>query len=153
MPAWREKYDEMKRWRERVANLTPDSDRARHNANLLDYLNAFFAACLHLRDWLNNDPSCPVPTGDASNAVNRPSSALSLCHAIAVGAKHLRIDDPKLDPKARVSVQSFSQTFGPLRFEASVAEVEATAEGQDAFKLADDCLREWDEFLRSKNLL
>ena len=65
----------------------------------------------------------------------------------------MRIDDPKLDKKARLSVEPFSQTFGPLRFEASVAEVTASADGHDAFKMADECIKEWEDFLKGYQLL
>lgn len=85
--------------------------------------------------------------------VFRVVSALSVCHAIAIGAKHLSIDDPKLDKSARLSVEPFSQTFGPLSFEASVAEVTASTDGHDAFKLADECVKEWDDFLKGSQLL
>jgi len=152
LPGWREKYDEMKRWRERLAEPMQGLDREAQNLRLLDYLHAFFAASLHLRDWLINDPSHPIPNGTASRVVSR-SPSLMLCQAIAVGAKHLRIDDPKLDPNARLSVQTFAQTFGPLKFEASVAEVTASADGYDAIRLADDCIREWDQFLKGQGLL
>src|SRR5436309_11990489 len=62
--------------------------------SLTDDAQAFFECCLHLRDWIENDEELPQRVRDAARPYVKGNRVLSLCHDIAIAAKHLTVDRP-----------------------------------------------------------
>lgn len=152
---WRDQYERMKRFRARASEPMSGSDREGYNQRVVDDLAAFFVFCYHLKDWLKKDSVHPLPSHEVENFVSQ-SESLSLCGDLANASKHavLRGGSVRADPNPNVQGGSVSSDFGPLRFVGSWFEV-VTSKGQeyDALNLANQCLYEWDEFLKKKGLL
>ncbi|SOE91787.1 hypothetical protein SAMN05414139_04454 [Burkholderia sp. D7] len=74
----------MLRWRERIWAI----DDGRSSAEQLDFLIAFFVACLHLRDWLKDSGL----DAERLNAMFRKNVELRICRDVANGFKHSHLD-------------------------------------------------------------
>jgi hypothetical protein len=101
---WREQYDRMLRWLERLHEPGEVDERR------CDDFYAFFLICYHLKDWIKSDPwtrqEVPEITAQVEKFVNDHES-LRVCADIANGVKHLVRDNPKtvrVDPDASLSV-------------------------------------------------
>lgn len=152
MPSWNEQYERMKRRRTRLSEHMHGRTREEQNERVLDDFHAFFESCFHLRDWIINDDGIAIPEQEVRRLVNN-SEWLGLCADIANGSKHAVLRYARRDPDTHVRGETFSQRLGPLMFEASVFEVTTSTQEYDAFKVADECIGEWDNFLKEKKVL
>jgi hypothetical protein len=160
-PGWREQYDRMLRWRER---LTEPSDESRDNYNtrISDYLHAFFVTCYHINDALEKDPFAGSAHGQAKTYANA-APWLSKCHGVALGSKHVVIDrGPRkgTSPRIETSTTKLSQPLWGVPSPRGTRTVEESRfdlliDGQRtwAITVADECIREWNDFLRTKGLM
>lgn len=82
-PRWREQYDRVKRWHDRL----PKSS-AEHQ---IDDFYAFFTCCFHLKDWLKNDSTIDPTRGPAAEALVNTNEARMICADLANGSKHLAL--------------------------------------------------------------
>jgi len=152
-PRWREKYDRMKRWQSELTQDLPVDNR------LVDQYYAFFECCYHLKDWLKNDATVPRSVRSKVEAYIRKSRPLCTCGDIANGSKHLEREPGKawVDPAARLSVAP--PAFQPGVFQKDAFQTEAqvivkvSSKRHNALKVANECVREWETFLRSKGLI
>src|SRR2546422_7357586 len=100
---WREQYDRMLRWFERLHEPGIPDERRRD-----DYY-AFFVICYHLKDWLQKDPLVPASVRKSVEKFIDTSPSLRMCADITNGVKHLVQDNArsvKIDPDARLSAPS-----------------------------------------------
>lgn len=165
--SWERQWRRIGRWYERFrlidGGLVPEkpNDSTEYYE---DEVLAFFQNCYHLKDWLKNDRRRVVSAKDVETYVTN-SPNLTLCGALATGAKHLTIDDPRFDRKAKVSkrITTYAPTVtvgprGVVPVEPSetmvgvIFGVEANGVTHDAFALATACVKEWELFLTSKGL-
>lgn len=147
MSKWREQYDRMTRWRERIAH-----DR-RDPARVSDIFFAFAQTCYHIVDWLENDPSQPIRRAEAYRHV-MASAPLSFCHDICQGSKHARLEQQNVALSVGTSVIA-AHIGDPVSPEESVAKLYVDWEGRSvlAVVFADFCIAEWDRLLRSHGVL
>lgn len=141
-----QQYLRVKRWYDRFEKI---SDDRKHDMTSFDYqddMMSFFINCYHLKDWIKNDLKSGINGAVVEEFVEK-SDNLKICGDLCNGAKHLLIKNPKIDKDTIVSKRHFSLTLGggPLinvRYEISVGE-----KTYDAFNLAKECLKEWEQFL------
>ncbi len=147
---WREQYDRMKQWRARLDESVQSDERRR------DDFYAFFVCCYHLVDWVENDDSLTDVVRAGVRQFVKDSDALGLAADVTNGFKHLkRKQTPQFDATAHVSV------IGDFTLDASQLDVSrlagfVIAGGQtweDAYALADRCIKEWEGFLRRHGLM
>ena len=154
---WREQYDRMLRWFERLHEQGEIDERRR------DDFYAFFLICFHLKDWLKNDPAVQQSLPDIDKTVEafiNGKPALRLCADLANGVKHLARDKPNTvrfadDALLSVAPSAFqTDAFDAGSFQVS-GEIVAKAAGQrwDAEMVASSCVAHWQNFLRSERLL
>lgn len=111
---------------------------------LLDSLYTFFQHCYHLKDWIKNDPSCPLRTS-VENFVSA-SPQLSLCADICNGSKHLNLTKPpRSGHKPIVGGVESSMYMGKVTIEK--VSVQHGRNFVNAFELAEKCMAEWKAFL------
>jgi hypothetical protein len=132
---------------------------------------AFFQSCLHLRDWIENDEELPEPVRKAARPYVKASRVLSLCHDIAIGAKHLTVDrplapgeNPRLSPIRTIERRSTEMFYGdrdddnllppgtPVYFNSVRLVLETDSGEVGALLFASDCIKEWDDFFKLHGL-
>ena len=149
---WQKQYERMRRWHKRLGVASSANE-----AEQVDDFYAFFVCCYHLKDWIKNDDAAAPETvrREVESFVN-DSPTLALSGDITNGFKHLRRDRPaRVDAAARVSAivnPSLGEfVLGESRLGGIV--VLGDQGRQDAKQVADRCLKEWNDFLRSKGLV
>jgi hypothetical protein len=147
---WREQYDRMKRWQERLRESGVIDERRR------DDFYAFFVTCFHLKDWLQSDPAVPKSIGEkAEQLMNKPS--MRLCADIANGVKHLVLTKKvrfDADAHLRLSAPVFqADAFQSDAFQVGKVKIAAIGQTSDALAIVDGCVDYWEKFLRSEGLL
>jgi hypothetical protein len=106
-----------------------------------DELFTFFETCLHLRDWLWNDPAVGLTQEDAGKPYNA-HDCLKLAHDIAIGSKHVVIGKPRVDPSARLVGQDVRVLVGTGA--SFTWRIEADGRVHDGYGLATECLQAWE---------
>jgi len=138
-PTWREQYDRMLRWFERLHAAGEINEQRR------DDFYAFFVTCFHLKDWLQNDPLVSKSAGKKAEKLVNDKRSLQACADIANGVKHLVRTNKNLvrfDPDARLSIEP--------QGEIAIA---ALKKLWSADMVAGRCVAHWQHFLRQEGLL
>jgi hypothetical protein len=151
MARWRDQWDRLNRWYSLVQQSSTGYRNDRPNSDYYrDELFAFFETCLHMRDWLWNDPAVGLTQEDAGKLYNS-YDCLKLAHDIAIGSKHVVIHKPRVDPNARLVGQDVRVLVGTG---ASFAwRIEADGNVHDGYGLATECLQAWESILKQRKLL
>jgi hypothetical protein len=156
---WREQYERMLRWRARLEEpMRQDETREDYNTRIADYLHSFFLTCYHLNDWLEKDPTTASAHGQAKKHADT-APWLSKCCRIALGSKHAVLysgSRPRID--AGTTTRSETLYGVPSRqgirtFPDSYFDIEIDGQVHEAIPVADECIREWNGFLRMNGLL
>jgi hypothetical protein len=169
---YREQYERMKRLYDRFKeNSFRLPAEVSSGQSLKDDGLVFFLFCLHLRDWIVNDDELPQTVRDAAFPYVKASRVLSLCHDIAIGAKHLTVRSPlapgensRLNPIRTIEPRSAEMFYGdddddnslppgtPVHVLGFRLELETDGGVVGALLFASDCLKEWDDFFKLHRL-
>jgi hypothetical protein len=151
---WIQQWDRVQRWYERFREIDAGRTHTRVSDFYQDVAHAFFLDCFHLKDWLKNDPTSGISSGDVERFL-ASSSSLQLCADLANGSKHLVLTTPRVDPATRMSRRHFKVGLASGQPTTISAKYEIRAGGQvsDAFQVASSCRQEWEQFLKRKGLL
>ena len=150
--SWREQYDRMKRWQQRLW-----LDPILHDEHAVDSFYSFAQACYHLVDWLENDRSQHVRRAQAEEYVDR-SPVLAFCRDICNGSKHARLEAKKVQVTIRKEISSYSiENDSGQTTEHTVEQTKLFVGYDDQLidveMFAGFCVEEWDRFLLSEKLL
>lgn len=154
--AWEEQYQRMRRWHDRVRSVDVEPGESPDDA--LDTLHAFFESALHLRDWIANDPDLPTTVTDSVRTFVHDNEALAICHDIAIGAKHLRVDRPHtnegpyLDSREMTIILFPSEDGDGLPNTTVRFGVMLDGRMVDAIEFASECVSAWNSFLLEHRL-
>jgi hypothetical protein len=107
MARWRDQWDRLNRAYSLVQQSSMGYRNDRHNSDYYRDEFAFFKTCLHMRDWLWNDPTVGPTQEDAGKLYNA-HDCLKLAHDIAIGSKHVVIERPRVDQ----ALASWARTSG-----------------------------------------
>lgn len=151
MANWRDQWDRLNRTYSLVQQSSTAYRNDRPNSDYhRDELFSFFETCLHMRDWLWNDPSVGLTREDAGKLYNA-HDCLKLAHDIAIGSKHVVIKSPHVDANVRLAGQDVNVLVGTG---ASFAwQIEADRKVYDGYRLATECLQAWQSILKQRTLL
>jgi len=143
---WREQYDRMLRWQERVCN------HKLIDAHVIDDCHAFFTCCYHLKDWLRHDG---VVTKKAVERYVTRNLWLSLCGDLANGSKHMLVKNPRYNESSRIeSLLVLSTGLGislmPVRSKLVVKQGTRTYRIE---QVVNSSVTQWQGFLRDHNLI
>jgi len=149
---WREQYDRMLRWKERLW-----LDPMLHGEHAVDSLYVFAQTCFHLTDWLENDRSQHVRREQAERYV-ASSPTLAFCRDICNGSKHAKLEAKKVRVTTRKVVESYSiqdETGVPLEGTVERTELFVDLNGEviDIETFGARCIEEWNRFLVGEGLL
>jgi hypothetical protein len=163
---WKEQWERLGRWYGRLQKLAGNAMPPRggtpagltaveaqgENERATDDIYAFFHNCYHLRDWLAQDSASGVTKSEVDQAI-RNSPALSICADICNRAKHfeLTLKPWTGDPQAGTIAQHATVAIGVGVYTSW--EFLGAGNRYDAFRLANDCMSEWETFLQGRGLL
>jgi len=143
-----EQYERVKRWYQRLKNITDGREHNLPSEYYQDEVLAFFINCYHLKDWIINDNSAEISSKSVEDFVNQ-SEFLRVCGDVCNGSKHLNITSPKSDKNTKVGGRNFFLTLGKVIpiFRAKYKIISGNKE-YDAFSLATKCLEDWEKFIK-----
>lgn len=135
------------RWQKRIENIIKDYENGNLTEDpdvLVDMICAFFTCCDHVKDYIINDDM--IDTEQSPYNYLNNSKPLRICRAISVGAKHLKITNPKIkEGKFQVNlVANKDNETGELSFDVNLKSKKVK---EDFSKLADDCIQAWEHFI------
>lgn len=147
---WQTQWETLNRWYSRVAPRLAEpvpGGVAQHE--LLDDVHAWCMACLHMRDWLVNDPEAQVATGDIARVFADP--AVLAAASVAIGQKHLRIDNERYHADAALKMSVTVRLGGT----GAAGNWRIGAGGQDVelAEVMERAMSAWERFLVSRHLL
>ena len=116
---------------------------------------AFFMNCYHLKDWIRNDDSVSDEVKDKVEDYINQNRCLSYCADIANGLKHLKLNKQtrsgeKMDKMS--SLYSITLGSGPEIVRVKYTFIKEDDSELDAFTLAKDCVKKWNDFLKNNNM-
>lgn len=160
-PKYFHQYLRMKRWYWRLQPLSGGKENSFSSYDTYrdDFFIAFFFACQHFKDWLGEylEEMGIGKKGDIENYI-KSSTYLKECDAVFNYAKHAKLD-PNRDRVGRDNtIKACGQmiSYYSEQFQQDIIvsryEIKGAQKTYDAFELAENCLKEWDDFLRSKKL-
>ena len=135
----------------RLKTITTDAGNTISLHAARDAADDFFQHCYHLKDWLKKDSR--TSQLDVEGLINS-SQALSLAADYCNSFKHGGLNKNSRSGKA-IQETNVHTTLDltPKGFVAtSRLEIIIDGKSYDAFKLAADCMKEWDDFLASNSI-
>ena len=153
MDRYKEQYERIIRWYKKFEILNQGTLHDKDSNYYIDEIYAFFINCYHLKDWIKNDSQINTDVSDIETFI-RNSQNLSICADICNGLKHLKLNHPKIDPDTTFGGKHFKVGLGtqPTTIALNI-EIISNGVTYDAFNLATDCIKEWKNYLISKNML
>jgi hypothetical protein len=157
---WAEQWSRVERWFSHFSETNSGRSHDQASDNYQDEVYAFFQNCYHLKDWLRNDPaSSALVRADIESTISG-SPNLSLCADLCNGSKHLTLtrnirssaDTHVGSRHFEVGLSSGSGSDSPPSI-AVKYEVQSGGSVYDAFTVAQSCMIEWGDYLKSKGLL
>ncbi len=145
------KYGSMIRAYERFKQISTNNGSSISLHAARDAADEFFQHCYHLKDWLKNDSTTSSLDVESFINASRPLSlAADYCNSI----KHAGL---KRSPRSGTTIQRTNVhtklDITPQGFIAtSRLEIAVSGAEYDAFKVATDCVNEWESFLASNNI-
>ena len=143
MSDWREQVLRIARWKARLW-----IDPIIHKEHAVDSFYAFAAACYHLIDWLENDPSQPIRRGQAEAHVSN-SEILAFCGDICNGSKHARLEPKGIRVKTEKTTEAVhvGDDADDIIVEHTHLFVEWKGNYIDIEEFAARCMEEWTPLL------
>jgi hypothetical protein len=143
---WREQLLRIVRWKARLW-----LDPILHKEHAVDSFYAFTAACYHLIDWLENDPSQPIRREQAEAHVFN-SEILKFCGDICNGSKHAQLEPKKVRVRTEKTEESIRVGDDDLVVEHTHLFVEWKGDYIDIEDFAALCVEEWTRLLMREGL-
>lgn len=141
-----DKYRSMLRSYGRLKKIETDNGNSIGNTESRDAVEDFFNQCYHFKDWLKKDKSISLAF-DVEEFISE-SHSLSLAADYCNTFKHAGLNRARSDKNLEKINTHINFDLTPRGFVAS-SRLELTISGEkyDAFKLATECLKEWETFL------
>lgn len=141
-----DKYRSMLRAYDRLKKIETDNGNRIGNTESRDAVEDFFNQCYHFKDWLKKDKDITLETDLESYITESPylSLAADYCNTF----KHAGLDRKRSDKELEKINTHINFDLTARGFVAS-SRLELTISGEkyDAFKLATQCIEEWDKYL------
>ena len=158
LPKHQEQFERMKRWYERIKKIDQGEPHNLSFVNLppsyfYDEVYAFFINCYHLKDWIKNDDTVKLSSKDVEGFIDK-NECMCLCADICNSKKHLKLDPtihpPRSDQDPEFRGREFPVNLGGgdepiIGVKFSIETKKGTI---DAFELASECVRKWEEFIK-----
>ena len=154
-----EQYERMKRWYERIKKIDQGRPHNLPSDYYCDEVYAFFVNCYHLKDWIINDDTVKKSEkgekgGKVEDFINQ-NGCMRICADICNGIKHVKKSkDPRKPPRSDEDPEfgarklSLNLGGGPEPVITVKFSIETKTGTIDAFELASECVRKWEEFIK-----
>lgn len=124
---------------------------------LEDVVYAFFIFCYQLKDWIKNDDTLPSNVKDKVEDFVTENKCLGICGDICNGIKHLTLKPSRSGEYGeiktkKVSVEYARGTSLNVKIKFNIFTKSPRAKPIDAFELATESLKKWEEFIK-ENIL
>ena len=121
--------------------------------NFKDQISHFFQDCFHLKDWIKKDePRLKQKVEDLFDKTNGIES-FKICADFANREKHAEaVIRTRIDSNTSIKTQSVKVAIGSPVVSYYSWQIMAGGNYYDVFKLAKDCMREWQKFIQSEGL-
>lgn len=111
-------------------------------------VESFFKTCRELGDWIQESK-----VARTSRYIHKKGSALKVCDAVAQTAKHFkRRPDRKRDPITAIVVEVHNDHQQGIHADIAWNSKGGNNGQEDALKLADRCIAEWQAFFQARGL-
>lgn len=131
------------------------SESSMFDASKDEYIR-FFQDCFHLKDWLKNDGSLPKRCRNNVERFVDDSESLRICADIANASKHKLLKKEKfirVDKNIDLIESGYVMMYDPTLTECGKCiRVKFNNILLDAFKLASECMREWEQYINKYKL-
>lgn len=127
---WTDQLHQVRRWHRRLADLEATVEREGSDA-ALDYINAFFLSCFHLKDWVKRSGH---PKAAMVEEFIASHGEMELCRKLCHASKHFELDSG-----------SAMATSVPGK---SWVVVDDDGRAWEVLTLASRCMALWERFLR-----
>ena len=141
----------LKRWYERLEIINNNKIKDFENTyHYEDDFYAFFLNCYHLKDWIRNDKSI-ILKENVEDFINK-NDCMKICADICNGQKHFKLrhtrsgEMPKLGKRdlhfeyKKEKPQTWTMVGMKFYIETDKGII-------DAFELATDCIKKWQDFI------
>jgi hypothetical protein len=147
-----DKYLRMLRAYGVLERINTDNGNSISNTDARDAAEEFFNQCYHFKDWIKKDASIRVDQ-DVEEFINF-SSAMQLAADYCNSLKHAGLDKRSRSGKEIERVNTHMKLDLTSRGFVASSRLELMIGGQsyDAFKLATECVRAWDDYLRKNQV-
>jgi hypothetical protein len=146
-----EQFFRVKRWQERLKEISIGRADTRASDYYEDILYAFFQNCFHLKDWIVN--SGALSKNVVEDFINS-NTDMKICRDLCNGSKHLIINNPSIGKNVSIVRRDYSLSIGGGPAEIKVHySVNAGGLPLDAYSLAESCVIHWEVFLKEHDLI
>lgn len=124
---------------------------------LEDVVYAFFIFCYHLKDWIKNDNTLSSNIKDKIEDFVTKNKCLGICGDICNGVKHLALDKSRGGEYGEIKTKKvFAEYAGGtslnVKIKFNVFTKSPRGKQIDAFDLATESLKKWEEFIKENVL-
>ena len=147
-----DKYRRMLRAYDVLKRINTDNGNSISNTDARDATEEFFNQCYHFKDWLKKDSTIQMAQ-DVERFING-SPSLQLAADYCNSLKHAGLDRSGRSGKDIERINTHVKLdLTPRGFVAS-SRLEITVSGKsyDAFELATECVRAWDDYLQKNQV-
>ena len=150
---YKAQYETMKRWYWRLQphlGVGKQTVFSKTDTYLGDFFEAFFITCYHIRDYLIEGG---IKSEEIDDFINN-SVPLKICADLCNLTKHVRlVKKPRMssDIKLDTPIVMYRNESGE-EIVSSMLMIQDGDKLYNPLKLAEDCIKEWDKFLKSKSL-
>jgi hypothetical protein len=151
---YKAQYEAMKRWYWRLQPYLGTGKQtvfSKIDTYPSDFFEAFFITCYHIRDYLIDSG---IRKEEIDNFING-SVPLKICADLCNLTKHVRFvkRKPRMSPDIKLDTPVFM--YRNESGEETVSSMLMIQDGDklyDPLKLAENCIKEWNKFLKNKSL-
>lgn len=173
-----EQWERIKRWYKRIKRIEESCPQGYIDDDCLDEVYAFFMNCYHLKDWLKNSifKQNNTKRQEVENIFDekKGKEIFKVCADFVNGVKHVKADRfTRIDPNTQIEKQHVTIRLGnplplyiPLNKNGKKEnekysppstqyswEIKCGNKYYNVYQLVEDCLKEWENFLKKEKLI
>jgi hypothetical protein len=150
----KDKYAKMVRVYKRLEKISTDNGQKISNTEAKDAAEEFFNQCYHLKDFFKKDASILVNGNVIEEYINNDpnlSLAADYCNTFKHAGLNRRPRSGKIIEKINTHIYFHHPTDKGI---SNLSRIEFKVDGKsyDVFDVATECLKAWNNFLKSNNL-
>ena len=147
---WERKFHQMMRSYDKLKKVSTNTGSKISNVDGKEAVEEFFTQCYHLKDWIIGD--FPDFKEQIESNISK-SKPLSLAADFCNTCKHGELKRTRLGEKIKAILEHTKIDITPKGFVCSAqVEIRTESKSHNAFKIATNCIRDWNKILKDINL-